>query len=144
MEIYLKLEERRAGVRSSGCDHWDLELCAEALSCSIKFALMSAVKVCQAGFPCSSRAGSGLLPCDRSVLQGLLSASLECNRSAQEVTAVLVSCQARCPVLLCSAAVRAFSWFPRPLFDRFLRNLAHNTVISLMMLLQISMSAAFL
>ncbi|XP_060109851.1 Fanconi anemia group A protein [Heteronotia binoei] len=36
--------------------------------------------------------------------RGLLSASLECNRSAQEVTAVLVSCQARCPVLLCSAA----------------------------------------
>nr|XP_056718384.1 Fanconi anemia group A protein [Euleptes europaea] len=36
--------------------------------------------------------------------RGLLSASLECNRSAQEVTAVLASCQARCPVLLCSAA----------------------------------------
>uniref|UniRef100_A0ACB8EAV0 Uncharacterized protein n=1 Tax=Sphaerodactylus townsendi TaxID=933632 RepID=A0ACB8EAV0_9SAUR len=36
--------------------------------------------------------------------RGLLSASLECSRSAQEVTAVLASCRTRCPVLLCSAA----------------------------------------
>ncbi|XP_054856335.1 Fanconi anemia group A protein isoform X2 [Eublepharis macularius] len=36
--------------------------------------------------------------------RGLLSASLECRQSAQEVTAVLASCQARCPILLCSAA----------------------------------------
>uniref|UniRef100_A0A8C5WU57 FA complementation group A n=1 Tax=Laticauda laticaudata TaxID=8630 RepID=A0A8C5WU57_LATLA len=43
------------------------------------------------------------------VLQGLLSTSLECSRPAQEVTAVLSSCQARCPLLLCSAA----RWWPR-------------------------------
>ncbi|XP_077166524.1 Fanconi anemia group A protein isoform X2 [Paroedura picta] len=36
--------------------------------------------------------------------RGLLSASLECNRPDPEVTAILVSCQASCPVLLCSAA----------------------------------------
>ncbi|XP_015262175.1 PREDICTED: Fanconi anemia group A protein [Gekko japonicus] len=35
--------------------------------------------------------------------RGLLSASLECSRPAEEVTAILASCQARCPVLLCSA-----------------------------------------
>ncbi|KAM6430159.1 Fanconi anemia group A protein isoform 2-T2 [Liasis olivaceus] len=35
--------------------------------------------------------------------RGLLSTSLECNSPAQEVTAVLSSCQARCPILLCSA-----------------------------------------
>ncbi|KAG8144242.1 hypothetical protein E2320_001336, partial [Naja naja] len=40
---------------------------------------------------------------------GLLSTSLECSRPAQEVTAVLSSCQARCPLLLCSAV----RWWPR-------------------------------
>uniref|UniRef100_A0A8C6XRI8 FA complementation group A n=1 Tax=Naja naja TaxID=35670 RepID=A0A8C6XRI8_NAJNA len=41
--------------------------------------------------------------------RGLLSTSLECSRPAQEVTAVLSSCQARCPLLLCSAV----RWWPR-------------------------------
>ncbi|XP_032086259.1 Fanconi anemia group A protein isoform X2 [Thamnophis elegans] len=41
--------------------------------------------------------------------RGLLSASVECSRPAQEVTAVLSSCQARCPILLSSAA----RWWPR-------------------------------
>ncbi|XP_062997482.1 Fanconi anemia group A protein [Elgaria multicarinata webbii] len=36
--------------------------------------------------------------------RGLLSASLECDNAAQEVTALFTSCQARCPVILCSAA----------------------------------------
>ncbi|XP_058010870.1 Fanconi anemia group A protein isoform X2 [Ahaetulla prasina] len=41
--------------------------------------------------------------------RGLLSTSLECSHPAQEVTAVLSSCQAKCPILLCSAA----RWWPR-------------------------------
>ncbi|XP_063169231.1 Fanconi anemia group A protein [Candoia aspera] len=36
--------------------------------------------------------------------RGLLSTGLECNNPAQEVTAALSSCQAGCPILLCSAA----------------------------------------
>nr|XP_060643890.1 Fanconi anemia group A protein [Anolis sagrei ordinatus] len=36
--------------------------------------------------------------------RGLLSASLECDKPAQEVTALLTLCQTRCPIILCSAA----------------------------------------
>nr|XP_028595747.1 Fanconi anemia group A protein isoform X1 [Podarcis muralis] len=36
--------------------------------------------------------------------RGLLSASLECHKPAQEVTAVLTLCQTTCPIILCSAA----------------------------------------
>ncbi|XP_061450504.1 Fanconi anemia group A protein isoform X2 [Rhineura floridana] len=36
--------------------------------------------------------------------RGLLSASLECDKPAQEVTAVLTLCPARCPIIICSAA----------------------------------------
>ncbi|XP_070617850.1 Fanconi anemia group A protein isoform X2 [Erythrolamprus reginae] len=41
--------------------------------------------------------------------RGLLSTSLECSHPGQEVSAVLSSCQARCPLLLSSAA----RWWPR-------------------------------
>ncbi|KAL7979685.1 hypothetical protein Chor_004843, partial [Crotalus horridus] len=41
--------------------------------------------------------------------RGLLSTSVECSHPGQEVTAVLSSCQTRCPILLCSAV----RWWPR-------------------------------
>uniref|UniRef100_A0A6J0TCP3 Fanconi anemia group A protein isoform X1 n=1 Tax=Pogona vitticeps TaxID=103695 RepID=A0A6J0TCP3_9SAUR len=41
--------------------------------------------------------------------RGLLSASLECDQPAEEVTAILTLAQARCPIVLTSAA----RWWPR-------------------------------
>ncbi|KAH0619723.1 hypothetical protein JD844_000661 [Phrynosoma platyrhinos] len=38
------------------------------------------------------------------LFRGLLSTSLECDKPAQEVTAVFTLCQARCPIILSSAA----------------------------------------